>query len=238
MTAPALVLVAHGTRSARGVEQVAALAEAVSAQVGTTRVAFVDVLGPSPSEVLRELDGPAVVVPAFLASGYHVHTDVPREVADSGHPDVRVTAALGPDRVLAAVLLQRLVETGWRPGDAVVLAAAGSSDPRALSDVRRSAALLAELVGGPVRIGYVATAQPRVPEVVGRLRGEGHRRIFVASYLLAHGLFHNRLGDAGADGVTEPLGVHPDLVQLLVSRYLTAAGAAAPQALRQALRVR
>ncbi|MFD1813373.1 sirohydrochlorin chelatase [Rhodococcus gannanensis] len=216
---PALVLVAHGTRSARGVELVAALAEEVAASVGTTRVAFVDVLGPSPSEVLRELDAPAVVVPAFLASGYHVHTDVPREVADSGNIDVHVTSALGPDPVLAAVLLHRLREAGWQPGDAVVLAAAGSSDPRALADVRRAAAMLADLTRDRVEIGYVATGEPRVPAVVARVREEHGRRVFVASYLLAHGLFHSRLADAGADGVAEPLGVHPDLVRLLVARY-------------------
>lgn len=226
MSASALVLVAHGTRSTRGVDMVAALADEVSAAVGTTRVAFVDVLGPSPAEVLRDLDGPAVVVPAFLASGYHVHTDVPREVADSGHPDVRVTAALGPDPVLARVLRRRLREAGWRPGDAVVLAAAGSSDPRALADVRRCAALLAELVEDRVHIGYVATAQPRVPDVVRRLRACGPRRVFVASYLLADGLFHTRLGDAGADGVAQPLGVHPDLVRLIVDRYRGAAQSA------------
>ena len=117
MSDPKLVLVAHGTRNPRGVEMIAALADEVSARVGTTRVAFVDVLGPAPSEVLREMDGPAVVVPAFLASGYHVHTDVPREVAESEHSQVAVTRALGPDPVLTDVLLRRLIEAGWRPGD-------------------------------------------------------------------------------------------------------------------------
>jgi sirohydrochlorin ferrochelatase len=198
---------------------IAALADAVAEQVGPTRVSFVDVLGPSPAEVLRDITGPAVVVPAFLASGYHVHTDVPREVADSGHPSVAVTRALGPDPVLAEVLLRRLVDVGWRPGDAVVLAAAGSSDPRALRDVRRAAALLSELVASRVRIGYVATAQPRVPDVVAGLRAGGEKRVFVASYLLAHGLFHARLADAGADGVAEPLGVDPAIVDLVAERY-------------------
>ncbi|TQF66101.1 sirohydrochlorin chelatase [Rhodococcus spelaei] len=228
MTRPTLVLVAHGTRSTRGVDMVAALADRVSAQVGTTRVAFVDVLGPSPAEVLRDLPGSAVVVPAFLASGYHVHTDVPREVADSAHPQVHVTPALGPDPVLARVLLERLREAGWRDGDAVVLAAAGSSDRRALADVRRAAAMLAELTGDRVEIGYVATAEPRVPDVVRRIRETGGRRVFVASYLLAHGLFHRRLEESGADGVAEPLGVHPDLVGLLVERYRSGSSSAMP----------
>ena len=200
MIDPALLLVAHGTRNPRGVEMIASLADAVSRDVGATRVAFVDVLGPSPAEVLRDSGRPTVLVPAFLASGYHVHADVPREVADSGHPAVAVTRALGPDPVLARVLLHRLSAAGWKPGDAVVLAAAGSSDPRALGDAR-------------------------VPDVVAGLRAAGARRVFVASYLLADGLFHARLADAGADGVAAPLGVHDSIVRLVAERYRSAATA-------------
>ncbi|MDI9895381.1 sirohydrochlorin chelatase [Rhodococcus sp. IEGM 1381] len=216
---PKLVLVAHGTRNPRGVEMIAALADAVSTRIGTTRVAFVDVLGPSPAEVLRDTPESAVVVPAFLASGYHVHTDVPREIADSAHASVAVTRALGPDPVLAEVMLDRLRDAGWRTGDSIVLAAAGSSDPRALAEHVRASAMLADVARGPVRIGYVATAVPTVSEAVSALREEGHARIFVASYLLARGLFHNRLADAGADGLGEPLGVHPAIVDLVVARY-------------------
>ncbi|AWG99812.1 cobalamin biosynthesis protein CbiX [Rhodococcus ruber Chol-4] len=225
MTDPALLLVAHGTRNPRGVETIAALADAVSHEVGTTRVAFVDVLGPSPSEVLRRSGRPTVLVPAFLASGYHVHADVPREVTDSGHRAVAVTRALGPDPVLARVQLQRLAAAGWRPGDAVVLAAAGSSDPRAVGDVRRAAGMLSALARVAVRVGYVATGSPRVPDVVAELRAAGARRVFVASYLLADGLFHARLADAGADGVAAPLGVHDSIVRLVADRYRSAATA-------------
>ncbi|MDG3008738.1 sirohydrochlorin chelatase [Rhodococcus sp. D2-41] len=219
---PELVLVAHGTRNPRGVQVIGALAEAVSERVGRTRVAFVDVLGPSPSEVLRRMETPTVVLPAFLASGYHVRVDVPREVADSGHADVTVTPALGPSPALAGVQFDRLRAAGWRPGDDVVLVAAGSSDPRALADVRAAAAVLSDLIGRPVEIGYVTTAAPRVPEVVARIRARGARRVLLAPYLLAPGLFHDRLREAGADAVADPLGVHPGLVDLVVRRYTDA----------------
>lgn len=274
---PALVLVAHGTRSAKGVQMIAALAEAVgheldrrpgipggrcvhsgsSGRRATTpgylpcgclpgptggpaadtranpavRTAFVDVLGPSPAEVLRDLAGPAVVagdavpavvVPAFLASGYHVYQDVPREVDDSGHPAVTVTAAMGPDPALARIMAVRLRAAGWRPGDAVVFAAAGSSDARARADVRRAAAMLTAQLANPVRTAYVATGAPRVPEVVAQLRETGQERVFIASYLLAHGLFHERLYRAGATGVAEPIGVHPAVVRLIADRYRSA----------------
>jgi sirohydrochlorin ferrochelatase len=74
------VLVAHGTRKQSGVALIGDLAQRVSAAVGAgVHVAFVDVLGPTPSEVLRGLTAPAVVVPAFLSRGYHVNTDIPRQ---------------------------------------------------------------------------------------------------------------------------------------------------------------
>ena len=75
MNQPTLVLVAHGTRSRQGVDMISTLAEAVRQHVDDVRVAFVDVLGPGPAEVLRECAGDAVLVPAFLASGYHVYTE-------------------------------------------------------------------------------------------------------------------------------------------------------------------
>ena len=222
MSAAELVLVAHGTRSRAGVETVAALADAVADRVGTVRTAFVDVLGPSLAEVLRDVTGPAVVVPAFLASGYHVHTDVPRGVIESGHPRATVTRTLGPHPALARVLEERLRESGWRTGDAVVLAAAGSSDPRARHDVRRAAAMLSARVRRDVPVAYIATGTPTVAEAVRRLRAAGERRVFVASYLLAPGLFHTRLQQAGADGVAAPHGAHPAVVHLVAERFFLA----------------
>ncbi|MGH3725144.1 MAG: sirohydrochlorin chelatase [Mycobacterium sp.] len=218
---PELVLVAHGTRSAAGVENIAALAEAVSRRVGSVRTAFVDVLGPTPSEVLSTIDGPAVLLPAFLASGYHVHQDIPQHVELSGHPDVAITQTLGPDPVLAGVMTERLREAGWRRGDQVVLAAAGSSDPRARHEIHAAASMLARHTG-PVRVGYIATGEPRVPDMVAEARVTGHR-VFIASYLLANGLFQERLAACGADGVAQPLGVHPEIVNLVVRRFATAA---------------
>ncbi|HVD28115.1 MAG TPA: CbiX/SirB N-terminal domain-containing protein, partial [Mycobacteriales bacterium] len=47
------------------------------------------------------------------------------------------------DPSVPAALAERLAEAGLRPGDAVVLAGAGSSDPDAVASVRMQADLLA-----------------------------------------------------------------------------------------------
>lgn len=215
------LLVAHGTRKPEGVQMIADLAERVGELLGTrVRTAFVDVLGPTPSDVLSALPaGPAVVVPAFLANGYHVHVDIPTFVAASGHPDVTVTAALGASPQIVGVLVDRLIESGWRPGDSVILAAAGTSDERAKQDLRATATLLAGAIGCRVELAYAATGTPSVADAVAAERAAGATRVAVASYLLADGLFQDRLHRSGADLVTAPLGMHPGVARLIATRF-------------------
>jgi sirohydrochlorin ferrochelatase len=216
-----LVLVAHGTRKQRGVAMVGDLAQRVSATLGqTVHVSFVDVLGPTPSEVLVATpDEPVTLVPAFLSRGYHVTTDLPTHVEASGHPDVTVTAALGPGPQLVRVLADRLIESGWRHDDSVILAAAGTSDPAAQRDLHTMATWLSAITGSRVELAFAATGTPRVADVVATLRRRRRGRVVVASYLLSDGLFQDRLRASGAAVVTEPLGTHPGVVRLIASRF-------------------
>lgn len=215
-----IVLAAHGTRDPAGPRVIEELAARVRAEARVSvRVAYADVRQPDVTAVLDSVRGHrAVVIPAFLAAGYHVRTDIPAQIKASGHPDAVLGAPFGPARELIDVMCDRLEWAGHRPGDAVVLAAAGSSDPRALAEVRLAADALSERLATPVRVGYAATAQPSIADAVARARGRG-RRVAVASWLLAPGLFQRKLTDAGADVVAEPLGVHPRVVDLILRRY-------------------
>ncbi|MCE7008393.1 sirohydrochlorin chelatase [Kibdelosporangium philippinense] len=212
-----LVLAAHGTRDPAGSRVIYELAERVRVWLPDVdvRVAFADVCSPNVTDVLRTVDGPAVVVPAFLASGYHVRVDIPAQVRESGHRETVVTDPFGPSPSLVAVVHSRLIEAGWT-GEPIVLAAAGSSDSRALDDVQRAARLLRTRVGVPVEVGYVTTASPRVTDLV------RDRRLAIASWLLAPGLFHGVVRDAGASVAAEPIGAHSGAVELVVRRYRNA----------------
>ncbi|MGH3799851.1 MAG: sirohydrochlorin chelatase [Pseudonocardiaceae bacterium] len=212
-----VVVAAHGTRDPAGVAVARQLVAALRARLPDRPVllAFVDVLGPGVREVVDGAPGPVTVVPAFLTSGYHVRTDVPRAVAATGRRDVTVTAALGPHRLLVGAMGDRLRAAGWCRGDTVVLAAAGSSDQRAVADVRAAAGQLSAELGRRVRVGFVATGAPGVSALVAGLRAAGAPGVAVASWLLAPGLFHRRLASAGADVVAEPLGVHPAVIDRL-----------------------
>lgn len=230
----AAVLVAHGTRKPGGVAMVEDLARRVGDVLDReVHVAFVDVLGPNPTEVLDRLPQhrPAVLVPAFLAGGYHVRVDVPAHVEASTHSQVLVTRPLGPCAGTVRVLADRLFESGWRPGDSVILAAAGTSDRSAQSDLRQTAAMLSALIGDRVELGYAATGAPTVADAVAAARARsGRGKICVASYLLADGLFQDRLRASGADIVSEPLGIHPGMIRLIASRFRRAHAAHLPLA--------
>ncbi|MBO0879641.1 MAG: sirohydrochlorin chelatase [Mycobacterium sp.] len=218
-----LIMVAHGTRRPEGVAMIGDIAEQVSGLLQhTVQIAFVDVLGPTPGEALSDAAvtrRSAIVVPAFLSRGFHVRTDLPAHVSASGHLDVTVTPALGPSPHIVRIAAAQIAKIGWRPGDSVVLAAAGTSDPAACNDLRTTARLLSELTGSPVRLAFAATGNPSVPAAVANARSGSRSRVVVASYLLADGLFQNRLRNCDADLVSEPLGKHPGLARLIANRF-------------------
>jgi sirohydrochlorin ferrochelatase len=235
MTTQVLVACAHGTRNPTGRRVIAELALAARAlRPGlTTTAAFVDVQPPTVVDVVAQLSAAgqsAVVVPLLLSGGYHVHVDIAGAVA--GAPGTVAARPLGPDPRLAEVLHDRLVQAGADPRDpltAVVVAAAGSSDVRAVADVENTADLLQRTWAGPVTTGYGSAATPTVPDAVAAARKAGADRVVVASYLLAPGHFHDKLAGAGADVVTAPLLPDERIAAVLLDRYDAAVTAGPPQ---------
>jgi sirohydrochlorin ferrochelatase len=112
-----------------------------------------------------------------------------------------------------------MAKCGWRPNDSVILAAAGTSDPAAGSDLRTTANLLSALTGSQVQLAFAATGEPSASAAVANARTRSRSRIMVASYLLADGLFQQQLQNCGADIISDPLGTHPGLAQLIAHRF-------------------
>ncbi|WP_219519054.1 sirohydrochlorin chelatase [Nonomuraea ceibae] len=214
---PSLVLAAHGTRSREGERTLAALAGVVRRARPGVRVelAYLEISSPPLPAVLAAAPGPVVVVPLLLAGGYHLHVDLPAVVA-AHRPGAVVADRLGPHDLLTAALAGRLAQAGLRAGDAVVLGAAGSSDPAGLADVRAAARLLSARLARPVTAAFVSSGSPSLGEALARARSP---RVAVASYLLAPGFFHARLRDSGADVVSAPLGPAPGVAELVWLRY-------------------
>jgi len=238
------VAVAHGSTDPRAAAAITALMDLVRARAERRGLAGLEVraayLGhalPRVPDVLAALDAPAaVVLPLLLTEAYHSDTDLPAvlTVARDRLPGVRISYGrpLGPHRGLLGALDRRLAEVGV-PGapavarTAVVLAAAGSSRPSA----NAATALLARRWRAArgwcdVVPAYASAASPTPGEAVAALLRAGAPRVAVASYLLAPGVFADQVREqslaAGAHEVSAALGAAPEVVDVVLDRYLQA----------------
>jgi len=227
--ADALVVCAHGTDDPEGRRTTLDIAAAVAARLPDVAVscAYVDVQQPSLDDEVARLVAAGrrvAVVPVLLTTGFHVRVDVRRAVA--AHPGrVSTSGPLGPHPLLVEALLGRLLESGAAPDASVVVAVAGSRRTDARDAGLSVGAALAERWRGPVSVGFLAAAEPLLPDAVAAARAASDRPVVVASYLTGRGYFHRLAGSAGGDLVTEPLADHPALVDLVVRRYHEASAA-------------
>jgi sirohydrochlorin ferrochelatase len=220
---PVLVAVAHGSQDPAAQQCVRSLTGRVARLVEGVRVAtaFVQNAQPSLADGLDDAatqagaDG-VVVVPLLLSSGYHLSSDIAGAARAAGVP---VAPPLGPDPRLVRALSDRLREAAVPAQVPVVLAAAGSRDPRALADTRRQAAMLAAHRRAPVVAAFASAARPTVDEAVSFLAGVTGQPVAVAAYLLAPGLFHDRLWLSAGAWVSGPIGDHPAVAELVLDRY-------------------
>ena len=223
MSTRPLVLLAHGSRRpgpssvlSRTAERVGTILPGVEVRTG-----YVELQPPDPATALEGLVDP-VVLPFFLARGYHVVHDVPAAV--ERHGSGTVTGHLGVEEHLVEAVTQRLQEAsaplGGLPGlDHVVLGAAGSRQAAALEEVEAITHLLEARLGRKVTPAYLSAARPSVRDAVSSARAQGARRVGVATYLLAEGRFHRTLHSTGADVVAAPIGDHPAVAELVALRY-------------------
>jgi sirohydrochlorin ferrochelatase len=176
-----------------------------------------------------------VVVPLLLTDAFHAKVDVPTAVAAAAarHPEVRIRATpiLGLEPQFLEVLDLRMREAlkaaRARELDALVLAAAGSSDPLANQSVARLARLWGSHHRLPVTAAFASSSPPATGEAVRAFRKEGRRHIALASLFLAPGLLPDRAAElaleAGAIAVADPLGAHPELARTVLARYAVGA---------------
>ncbi|HEV2376118.1 MAG TPA: CbiX/SirB N-terminal domain-containing protein [Streptosporangiaceae bacterium] len=220
---PVLLAVAHGSRDPAAQQCVHALTKRVRWLARGTRVraAFVSHARPLLADALVQAVADAgtdgvVLVPLLLSTGYHLSVDIGNAALQAG---VAAAGPLGPSPGLVPALADRLAETGAPPGTPVVLAAAGSSDPRAATDTAQQAALLAAHLRAPVVPAFATAAKPSVTEAVAALAARTGHPVAVASYLLAPGLFQDRLHETGAAWVSAPLGDHPAVAAVVAGRF-------------------
>ena len=236
-----LVAVAHGSADPRAaaaidglIPLVARRAQERGLNVPDLRVAYLGHAAPSVPQAMRAFgpDAQVTVLPLLLTAAYHSKTDIPRALARAGaRRRVTYGEPLGPHPLLLRVLERRLLQAALPetaledPAEVgVVLAAAGSSDPAANATIARLAARWqAETGWFAVRPAYASAASPDPAAAVTGLLRAGARRVVVASYLLAPGLFADRIRaaslSAGAAATSAALGASPEVADVLLDRY-------------------
>jgi sirohydrochlorin ferrochelatase len=235
-----LVAVAHGSQDPRASATIAELA-AVARERSPgldLRTAFLGHAPPSLPQVLGTIDADraVTVLPLLLTAAYHSKADIPRVLARTplGSRRARVSygATLGPHPLLLDALGRRLAEAD--PGahadparTAVVLAAAGSSDPEANATIAGMASQWQARTGWlAVRPAYASAAEPSPATAVAGLLRDGAPRVVVATYLLAPGLFADRIRHtalaAGAAAVSPALGACAEVADVMLDRFAQA----------------
>ena len=119
----ALLIIAHGSRSADANEEVHRLAERIGRRAEGTldRVAhaFLEIADPGVAPMVKELAEAGMteirIFPYFLAAGAHVMKDIPRVVGEArnAHPDIRfeVLPYLGALEGMPALVMELIEST-------------------------------------------------------------------------------------------------------------------------------
>lgn len=241
MTAPALVALAHGSRDPRSAKTVRALVDEVRRMRPDLRIetAFLDLAKPSFGTVVDRLVRAGydeiVVVPLLLTEAFHAKVDVPSAVAEvtARHEglQVRATQVLGLESAFIDVLDRRLREALSDARvcelDALVLAAAGTSDPLATQSINRLARLWGNRHKLPTVAAFASASPPATGEAVRAFRAQGRRHIAVGSLFLAPGFLYDRAAElaleAGAVAVSQPFGADPEVARTILARYAVGA---------------
>ncbi len=241
MTAPALVALAHGSRDPRSAATVQALIAEVRRMRPDLRIeaAFLDLAKPSFGTVVDKLVRAGfdeiVVVPLLLSEAYHAKVDVPTVTADAmaRHEGlrIRVTGVLGLETAFLDVLDRRLREALCSARvcelDALVLAAAGTSDALASQSISRLARLWGTRHKLPVVAAFASASPPTTGEAVRAFRSQGRRHIAVGALFLAPGFLYDRASElaveAGAVAVSQPFGADPEVARTVLARYAVGA---------------
>jgi sirohydrochlorin ferrochelatase len=204
-----LLLVGHGSTSARNVAETHALAGLVQGALPGVHVdvGFLELSDPPAAPVLDRLVGGGcgriVVAPLMLLGAGHAKSDVPAVVLEGRHRhplvDIRLGSALGIGRDLVAALGDAVVAEGGG-GLPLLLVARGTSDPDANGDAHKVARLVAEWTGAPfVHTAFSGVTAPRVPEGLDVFARLGHARMALAFWFLGDGVLVERARrDVGA----------------------------------------
>lgn len=208
-----LTLLAHGSPDPRHARDVAALVGRIKLAGIAARAAYLDHTSPSPAEAARSMAVAGIpattVVPLLVSPAYHARVDVPSAVSAmrAAAPGLAVAAAdpVGLHPLVLAGTAELLADSGLAigPRTGIILAAAGSRDPRAVAAIEalvgtHGPAMAASLGARAIRAAYLDGGRP-----LGRIRTlmrcvDGCTSFVVVTLMVADGILRDRIVAAAA----------------------------------------
>ncbi|MDP8969379.1 MAG: sirohydrochlorin chelatase, partial [Actinomycetota bacterium] len=240
--APALLLIAHGTRHPRGAREMAELLGHLRSRLrAPVEHGWLEGFAePGVAEAVERLVAQGVTrivsVPFLNLGAGHAKTGVPNLLAQARRAQPQVTIAhgrvLGLHRLLFELAGRRVDAVsprGGRAGEALVVTASGSSDPDANADLAKVARFLAEWTGHRwVDYAFSGVTWPTPDVALRRLGAAGAGRVVLFSWSLLAGLLEQRASETAARVGLETglevvdagrLGPDPLVAEVVLDRY-------------------
>ncbi|WP_052462528.1 sirohydrochlorin chelatase [Nigerium massiliense] len=241
MTAPALVMVSHGSSDPHVVQVTHALCQGLTKLRPAIHVAgaFLGHSAPSVRQVVEQLlsDGvrEIVFVPLELTHAIEADPEVSTMVAHmrAAYPDAAFVASrpIGPELSLLNILDERLRLALHRARalelDGLILSSASTGDVRGSALLARRARQWSTHHRLPCLTAVADGTGPSVAQAVQGLRAQGRRHLAVGSFFLASGHLFNVQAElalrSGVVAVSEPMGASREVTDLVLARYAFAA---------------
>jgi len=230
----ALVLAGHGSHlNARSSEAVRAHARALAAD-GDWDEVLVGFWKEEPS-LSRALDGcsasAVTVVPVFMSEGYFTSEVIPAEMGLDGAitrregRTIRCTRPVGVHPTLAGIVVQRAVEAGATPADALFVLGHGTKRNAGSASAVHAQVERLRAAGRFAQVAAVFTDQD--PNVAAVPELAGARNAVVVPYFASEGFHVGQVAANGARAVryAEPAGTHPGIAAVIRDLALEAARA-------------
>ncbi len=232
MTAPAILLIGHGSRDLEATAEFHRLVDSFrSAEPGRiVECGFLEfatpVIGAGIARCVERGAKTIAVLPGMLMAAGHAKNDIPSEIHDARRAYPQVAFHYGRHLHLHAKVIElcrlRLAEAEAAAGPhdrgntLLLVVGRGSSDPDANADVQKLARLLGEGLGyGWSATCYIGVTTPSLPEALERCARLGFGRIIVLPFFLFTGVLEKRIRRLAHSFGKE----HPD-TEIVCASYL------------------
>ncbi len=239
MSNPAVLVVGHGSPNPLANRQFKKLVQTYQKRHPSwkIRLGFLELSEPSISQgldLLIKSSKEISILPVFLFAAGHMKKDIPQIVSDfqKKHPQVqiKIAQALGPDPYMAELAYERVKSVQMKQTKTIALVVGrGAKDSKTQQDFKKLVKIFTQLGNfKKVQGCFFDVARPSFEEMLQKIILSTPKNLLVVPYFLFNGYLIGKIKEklkllskenpAIQFHLTEPLGKHPLLFQLMDKR--------------------